>query len=162
MKNTMLGCLVNAVPEQSKDMPSSHPICIFKPKVGRVYGSSSAHPGSLPASVHIQDRFPPGLPHPHFGNPHRERPRPSGVQDGHKTPEPTTSNYAGVVSRESVRIAFTYASMMGLSVCAADIKNAYLQAPSSEKHFRSKRNCDYGFIVFPARSIRINPDIGDA
>lgn len=24
---------------------------------------------------------------------------------------------------------------MGLSVCAADIKNAYLQAPSSEKHF---------------------------
>jgi hypothetical protein len=57
------------------------------------------------------------------------------VQDGHKTPEPTTSNYAGVVSRESVRIAFTYASMMGLSVCAADIKNAYLQAPSSEKHF---------------------------
>jgi len=27
------------------------------------------------------------------------------VQDGHKTPEPTTSNYAGVVSRKSVRIA---------------------------------------------------------
>eukprot|EP00984_Skeletonema_dohrnii_P022062 scaffold11195_cov77-Skeletonema_dohrnii-CCMP3373.AAC.1 len=36
------------------------------------------------------------------------------VLDGHKTPEPTIANYAGVVSRESVRIAFTYAAMMGL------------------------------------------------
>ena len=57
------------------------------------------------------------------------------VKDGHKTPEPSWSTYAGVVSRESVRIAFTYASLMGLDVCACDIQNAYLQAPSSEKHF---------------------------
>ena len=57
------------------------------------------------------------------------------VKDGHKTPEPTTSNYAGVVSRESVRIAFTYAAMMGLPVMAGDIRNAYLQAPTSEKHY---------------------------
>eukprot|EP00957_Ditylum_brightwellii_P023801 1796374-Ditylum_brightwellii.AAC.1 len=57
------------------------------------------------------------------------------VLDGHKTPEPTTANYAGVVSRESVRIAFTYAAMMGLPVMAGDIKNAYLQAPTSENHY---------------------------
>jgi hypothetical protein len=57
------------------------------------------------------------------------------VKDGHKTPDPTTSSYAGVVSRESVRIALTYAAMMGMDVFAADIQNAYLQAPSSEKHF---------------------------
>ena len=38
-------------------------------------------------------------------------------------------------SRESVRIAFTYAAMMGLPVMAGDIKNAYLQAPTSEKHY---------------------------
>ena len=57
------------------------------------------------------------------------------VKDGHLTPEPTTSNYAGVVSRESVRIAFTYAAMMGLPVMAGDIRNAYLQAPTSEKHY---------------------------
>jgi len=57
------------------------------------------------------------------------------VLDGHLTPEPETSNYAGVVSRESVRIAFTYAAMMGLPVMAGDIKNAYLQAPTSEKHY---------------------------
>ena len=57
------------------------------------------------------------------------------VKDGHKTPDPSHSTYAGVVSRESVRIAFTYASLMGLQVCACDIQNAYLQAPSSEKHY---------------------------
>ena len=57
------------------------------------------------------------------------------VLDGHKTPQPTTANYAGVVSRESVRIAFTYAAMMGLPVMAGDIKNAYLQAPTSESHY---------------------------
>ena len=57
------------------------------------------------------------------------------VKDGHRTPEPDTSNYAGVVSRESVRIAFTYAAMMGLPVMAGDIRNAYLQAPTSEKHY---------------------------
>ena len=57
------------------------------------------------------------------------------VKDGHKTPEPEWSTYAGVVSRESVRIALTYAALMGLDVCACDIQNAYLQAPSTEKHY---------------------------
>jgi hypothetical protein len=57
------------------------------------------------------------------------------VLDGHKTPNPVGSTYAGVVSRESVRIAFTYAALNGLDVCAADIRNAYLQAPSSQKDY---------------------------
>ena len=57
------------------------------------------------------------------------------VLDGHKTPDPLISTYAGVVSRESVRIAFTYAALNGLDVCAADIQNAYLQAPSSAKDY---------------------------
>ena len=43
------------------------------------------------------------------------------VLDGHKTPDPIRSTYAGVVSRESVRIAFTYAALNGLDVFAADI-----------------------------------------
>ena len=43
--------------------------------------------------------------------------------------------YAGVVSRESIRIALTYAALHKIDVKAADIQNAYLQAPSSEKHF---------------------------
>ena len=57
------------------------------------------------------------------------------VLDGHKTPKPQGSTYAGVVSRESVRIALTYAALNDLDVTAADIRNAYLQAPSSEKHY---------------------------
>jgi hypothetical protein len=39
------------------------------------------------------------------------------------------------VSRESVPIALTYAALNGLEVCAADIRNAYLQAPSSNKDY---------------------------
>jgi len=58
------------------------------------------------------------------------------VLDGHKTPDPIgISTYAGVVSRESVRIAFTYAALNGLDVFAADIRNAYLQAPSSQEDY---------------------------
>jgi len=43
--------------------------------------------------------------------------------------------YAGVVSRESVHIAFTYAALNGVDICAADIRNVYLQAPSSCKDY---------------------------
>ena len=57
------------------------------------------------------------------------------VLDGHKTPDPDGSTYAGVVSRESVRIALTYAALNELDVFAADIRNAYLQAPSSQKDY---------------------------
>ena len=57
------------------------------------------------------------------------------MKDGHKTSLPKTSNYAGVVSRESVRIACTYAALMDLPVWAGDIRNAYIQAPASEKHY---------------------------
>ena len=39
------------------------------------------------------------------------------------------------MSRESIRIALTYASLNGLAVFGADIQNAYLQAPTSEKHY---------------------------
>lgn len=57
------------------------------------------------------------------------------VLDGHKMPDPIGSTYAGVVSCESVHIAFTYAALNKLDICAADIWNAYLQAPSSQKDY---------------------------
>ena len=57
------------------------------------------------------------------------------VLDGHKTPDATTSTFAGVVSRESFRIAFTYTALKNLDVYAADVQNAYLQAPSSRKDY---------------------------
>jgi hypothetical protein len=43
------------------------------------------------------------------------------VKDGHKTADPVTSNYAGVVSRDSVRIALTYAALNDLDDLAADV-----------------------------------------
>jgi hypothetical protein len=51
--------------------------------------------------------------------------------DGHKLPTPEGSTYAGVVSRECVGIALTDAALNELELCAAAIRNAYLQAPSS-------------------------------
>ena len=57
------------------------------------------------------------------------------VANGSKTPDLVASTYAGVVSRETVRIAFTYAALNGLDIMAADIQNAYLQAPISEKYW---------------------------
>ena len=57
------------------------------------------------------------------------------VLDGHKTPDPIGSTFTGVVSHESVRVAFTYDTLNGLQVFAADICNAYLQAPSSQKDY---------------------------
>mmetsp|Transcript_19837 Transcript_19837/g.27905 ORF Transcript_19837/g.27905 Transcript_19837/m.27905 type:complete len:111 (+) Transcript_19837:729-1061(+) len=57
------------------------------------------------------------------------------MKDGHCTPHPETSTFSGVVSRESVRIALTYAALNDIDDNVADIRNAYLQAPSSEKHY---------------------------
>ena len=58
-------------------------------------------------------------------------------KDVHKTPEPSWSTYAGVVSRESIRIALTNASLNNLPVFGSDIQNDYLQAPTTDKlhHF---------------------------
>ena len=53
------------------------------------------------------------------------------VKDGHKTFDPSTSNYAGVVSRYSVRIALTYADLNDVDVTSSDIQNAYVQATFS-------------------------------
>ena len=57
------------------------------------------------------------------------------VKDGHCTPDPDTSSYAGVILRESIRILLTHAALHGVPVMASDVRNAYLQAPTSEKHF---------------------------
>ena len=49
------------------------------------------------------------------------------VLDGHKMANPLCSQFAGVVTRESVRIAFLYAALNQLDIYAADIRYAYLQ-----------------------------------
>ena len=55
------------------------------------------------------------------------------VAGGHLTSAPSSITYSSVVSRESVRIAFLIAALNGLDVWAADIQNAYLNAPPREK-----------------------------
>jgi hypothetical protein len=55
------------------------------------------------------------------------------VAQGNMTEAPATLTYASVVSRESVRIALTLAALNDLEVKAADIQNAYLTAPCTEK-----------------------------
>ena len=49
--------------------------------------------------------------------------------------DPLGTNYSGVVSRNSVYIAFTMTAMNGLDVCVAKIQNVYIQAPRSKKHY---------------------------
>jgi Reverse transcriptase (RNA-dependent DNA polymerase) len=55
------------------------------------------------------------------------------VAGGHQTDVPKDSVYSSVVSRDSVRLALTLASLNGLSVLSADVQNAYLNAPTGEK-----------------------------
>ena len=57
------------------------------------------------------------------------------VADGYLTPDPVDSTYAGVVSRETVRIALTYAALHGLDLWAVDIMNVFVQASTTEKYW---------------------------
>ena len=57
------------------------------------------------------------------------------VAEGCRTPNPVTSTYAGVVSRESVKTAFTYAALNVLVILVPDVQNVFLQAPCSENYF---------------------------
>eukprot|EP00957_Ditylum_brightwellii_P011791 889546-Ditylum_brightwellii.AAC.2 len=57
------------------------------------------------------------------------------VLDGYKNPDPVGSTYVGVVSRESVRFAFTYAALNNIDDLAANIQNACFQLPSSQRHY---------------------------
>ena len=55
------------------------------------------------------------------------------VLDRHKTPNPIGLVYDVVLSRDSVQVTSTYVYLNDLDVFAADIRNAYLQATSSQK-----------------------------
>eukprot|EP00957_Ditylum_brightwellii_P153677 11695471-Ditylum_brightwellii.AAC.1 len=48
------------------------------------------------------------------------------VLGGHRIPDLVGSMYVGVVSRECVRITFTYAAPNNLDVWATNIQNVYL------------------------------------
>ncbi len=55
------------------------------------------------------------------------------VAGGHLTKAPATITYASVVSRETVCLALTVASLNDLEVKVGNILNAYITAPVKEK-----------------------------
>jgi hypothetical protein len=55
------------------------------------------------------------------------------VAGGHLTDVPSSLTYSSIVLRDSVRIMFLLAALNDLKVLAADIGNAYLNAPNREK-----------------------------
>ena len=57
------------------------------------------------------------------------------VKDGHNTPDPESSSYAVVVSREIIRLILRNSAMHGVSVTALYVRSMYLQDPMSEKHY---------------------------
>ncbi len=54
------------------------------------------------------------------------------VAGGHLTKAPATITYARVVSRETVRLALTFASLNDLEVKVGNVLNAYITAPVKE------------------------------
>ena len=66
------------------------------------------------------------------------------VANGAKNPNLKTSSYSGVVPRETVHITLTYGALNGLNVMSADIQNAYLQTPISEKYLLISSNASLG------------------
>ena len=57
------------------------------------------------------------------------------VAGGHKTDPPKALTYSSVVSRESVRIALLLAGLNDMNIRLADIGNAYLTVPITEKYY---------------------------
>ncbi len=55
------------------------------------------------------------------------------VAGGHLTKAPATITYAIVVSRETMRLALTFASLNDLEVEVGNVLNAYITAPGKEK-----------------------------
>ncbi len=52
---------------------------------------------------------------------------------GHLTEAPVTITYASVVSRETVRLTLTFASLNDLEVKVDNVLNAYITTPVKEK-----------------------------
>ena len=55
------------------------------------------------------------------------------VAGGHTTDPPSSITYSSVVSRGSIRIAFTLSSLNGVDIRASDIGNEYLNEKCREK-----------------------------
>ena len=57
------------------------------------------------------------------------------VACGNRSENRVRTTYEVVVSRETVSIVLTYSDLNGLDIISADIQNAYIISPDTEKHF---------------------------
>jgi len=55
------------------------------------------------------------------------------VAGGHQTDPPKELTYSSIMSKDSVCIIFTLATLNDLSILSADVQNAYLNAPTKER-----------------------------
>jgi len=65
------------------------------------------------------------------------------VAGGIKTDPLKDSTYSSVVSRDSIRIEFLVMAFNDLDILAADVQNAYLNAPTKEKVW-TKAGLEFG------------------
>jgi hypothetical protein len=63
------------------------------------------------------------------------------VAGEHMTDPPATATYASIVSYESIHIALTPAALNDLDLLAADIKNAYSNAPMPHQENLDNPRC---------------------
>ena len=78
------------------------------------------------------------------------------VEGGHTTEDPSSMMYSSVVSRESVRLAFTIAALNSVDVMSCNLENAYLNAMCREKiWFEGGTECgeDKGKVLIVARAL---------
>jgi len=66
------------------------------------------------------------------------------VGNGNETDEPEELTYSSVVSRDSVRLAFTLAAFNGLDVLSGDVQNAYINAESKERLYVEVAGPEFG------------------
>ena len=59
------------------------------------------------------------------------------IADGHQTDPSKEFTYSTIVSRDSIRIVFTFVALNALGVLSANVQGAYLNAPKKEKVYIS-------------------------
>jgi hypothetical protein len=60
------------------------------------------------------------------------------VAGGHQTELSKDITFASVISRDSIRIAFTVVALNALEVLSADVSGAYLNAKAAEKDYAAQ------------------------
>ena len=78
------------------------------------------------------------------------------LEGGQKTEYPSSITYSSVVSRDSVRLAFTIAALNGVDVMPCDLENMYLNAMCREKiWFEGGNKCgeDKGKVLIVVRAL---------